>query len=40
MTAPRGGLLRFLRAEGGVSGVEFALVAPILLLLFMASIER
>ena len=39
MTAPRGGLLRFLRAEGGVSGVEFALVAPILLLLFMASIE-
>lgn len=39
MTAHWGGLGRFLHAEGGVSGVEFALVAPILLLLFMATIE-
>ena len=39
MTVCRGGLRRFLRARGGVSGVEFALVAPILLLMFMASIE-
>ena len=39
MTGRRGGLRRFLRARGGVSGVEFALVAPILVLMFMASIE-
>lgn len=35
-----GGLpLRFARARGGVSGVEFALLAPLLVLLFMAAIE-
>ncbi|MCJ2010051.1 pilus assembly protein [Methylobacterium sp. E-041] len=39
MTAGRGGLGRFARAEGGVSGVEFAFIAPILVLMFMASIE-
>lgn len=39
MTAGWDGLRRFARAEGGVSGVEFALIAPILVLMFMASIE-
>ena len=31
--------MRFAQARGGVSGVEFALIAPILILMFMASIE-
>ena len=39
MTAGRNDLRRFALAEGGVSGVEFALIAPILVLMFMASIE-
>lgn len=32
-------LRRFARARGGVSAIEFAMIAPILLLMFMASIE-
>ena len=32
-------LVRFGRAQGGASAVEFALIAPVLLLLFVATIE-
>ena len=35
----RAGLLRFISCRDGVSAIEFSMIAPILLLVFMGSIE-